>query len=63
MADANTPGQILDFLEARSGELTRFVMDLAHQNSYSWNKAGTDAVARMVLERLGGALPNHRVVA
>jgi glutamate carboxypeptidase len=62
MSDPQQIRKILGFTEARAQEQLQFVMDLAHQNSYSWNKAGTDAVAEMVLERLGGVLPNHRAV-
>lgn len=54
--------KILDLANARGEEQLQFVMDLAHQNSYSWNKTGTDAVAAMVLAKLGGALPSHGVV-
>lgn len=61
MADPRIPGRLLGFIEDRTTEQLRFVMDLAHQNSYSWNKAGTDRVAGMILDRLQGSLPVHRV--
>jgi len=63
MADARIQEQILEFTEDRATEQLQFVMDLAHQNSYSWNKAGTDRVAGMILEKLQGSLPVHRVTA
>ncbi|MFO8173169.1 MAG: M20/M25/M40 family metallo-hydrolase [Longimicrobiales bacterium] len=56
------PEKILRLTESRADEQLRFVMDLTRQNSYSWNKAGTDALAEMILERLAGALPTRRVV-
>ncbi len=62
MRDPEQVGEILGFVEARAKEQLHFVMDLAHRNSYSWNKAGTDAVAEMILKRLGGVLPYHRTV-
>jgi glutamate carboxypeptidase len=40
-------------------EQIEFVIDLSHQNSYSWNKAGTDRVAAMVSDALGGSFPFH----
>ncbi len=40
----------------------QFVIDLVRQNSFSWNKAGTDRLAEMVLEKMDGLFPHHRVV-
>lgn len=54
--------RILGFAQTRADEQLQFVMELAHQNSYSWNKAGTDAVAALVLQRLEGVFAHHRVV-
>jgi glutamate carboxypeptidase len=53
---------VQDFVDRHAQEQVRFVMDLAHQNSFSWNKAGTDKVAAMVLDRMGGLFPERRVV-
>jgi glutamate carboxypeptidase len=54
--------KILSFVEGRSDEQLQFVIDLGHQNSFSFNKAGTDAVASMILDRIGHLFPVHRVV-
>ena len=54
------PG-LMAFIEAHRDDEVQFVIDLAHQNSYSHHKAGTDRVAAMVLERLEGMFPHHRV--
>ena len=62
MADPQTRENLIDFVEAQAQEQLQFIIDLSHQNSYSWNKAGTDRVAEMVLEKVGRALPRHRVV-
>jgi glutamate carboxypeptidase len=37
-------------------------MELVTENSFSWNKEGTDRVAAKVVEKLGPVLPIHRVV-
>lgn len=62
MPNGDFPEKTIRFTDARADEQLQFVVDLTHQNSYSWNKAGTDAVAKMVLRRLGNVLPVHRVV-
>ena len=62
MADEKTRRKILDFVEDRAFEQLRFVTDLSNRNSYSWHKAGTDQVAGMILEKMAGAFPVHRVV-
>ena len=43
-------------------EQLQFVIDLSNQNSFSYNKEGTDRVAVMILEKIGGLFPVHRVV-
>lgn len=53
---------IVFFVEKHAADQLQFVIDLSHQNSFSHNKAGTDTVAEMVLEKLGGIFPVHRVV-
>ncbi len=50
----------LSFIRSRSDEQVEFTRELCNQNSYTFNKKGTDRVAGMVLERLAGALPHHR---
>lgn len=61
MADAQIRQKLLDWIEGRAREQLHFVIDLSHQNSYSWHKTGTDRVAEMILEKLAGVLPHHRV--
>ena len=52
---------IEEFLKAHSDEQLQFIVDLCNQNSYTYNKRGTDRVAGMIAERLGGLLPDHEV--
>ena len=54
--------RIVSFLQARAAEQLQFVIDLGHQNSYSYNKAGTERVAGMILAKIGHLFPVHRVV-
>ena len=54
--------QILAFIEAHTEEQIRFLIDLCDQNSYTHNKEGTDRVAGMILSRLDGFFPDHRMV-
>lgn len=54
MADPQTRQHLLGHVEDRAAEQLQFVIDISHQNSYSWNKAGTDRVAEMVLEKVAG---------
>jgi glutamate carboxypeptidase len=49
------------FLKAHLDEQLQFIVDLCDQNSHTYNKAGTDRVAGMIAERLGGLLPVHEV--
>jgi glutamate carboxypeptidase len=62
MVDAKIRQKLLDFVEDQASEQLQFVIDLSHQNSYSWHKAGTDRVAEMIMEKVAGAFPHHRVV-
>lgn len=57
-----TAEKVIEFLDRRAGEQIRFVRELCEQNSHTPNKQGTDRVAAMVLDRLGGVLPRHEVV-
>jgi glutamate carboxypeptidase len=50
------------FIQAHAADQLQFVIDLSHQNSFSYNKSGTDAVAGMVMEKMKGLFPYHRVV-
>jgi glutamate carboxypeptidase len=53
--------RVKEFIEAHSDEQLQFIVDLCDQNSYTYNKQGTDRVAGLIAERLGGLLPNHEV--
>jgi glutamate carboxypeptidase len=52
---------IEEFIKAHFDEQLKFIVDLCNQNSYTYNKQGTDRVASMVAERLEGLLPHHEV--
>jgi glutamate carboxypeptidase len=50
-----------DYIKDQYDEQLRFIIDLCNQNSYTFNKEGTDRVARMIFDRLDGLLPIHEV--
>jgi glutamate carboxypeptidase len=52
---------IEEFIKAHFDEQLKFIVDLCNQNSYTYNKYGTDRVAGMIAERLEGLLPHHEV--
>jgi glutamate carboxypeptidase len=52
---------VREFLEAHADEQLRFIVGLCNQNSYTYNKPGTDRVAAMIAERLSGVLPKHEI--
>lgn len=54
--------EILSFLNSNTQEQIQFVIDLCNQNSYSYNIEGIDRIARMILDRLNGILPEHKVI-
>ncbi len=62
LLDAEARNRTVSFIQDRAPEQLQFLIEMAHQNSYSHNKAGTDRVAEMILERIGGLFPVHRVV-
>lgn len=62
MLDAEARNRTVAFVQDHAAEQLQFVIDLSHQNSYSHNKTGTDKVAEMILERIGGLFPVHRIV-
>lgn len=62
MPDVRTREKILALVEERAAEQLDFVIQLAQENSYSWNKAGTDRVAELILRKLDGLFPIHGVV-
>ncbi|UCC48288.1 MAG: M20/M25/M40 family metallo-hydrolase [Gemmatimonadota bacterium] len=62
LRDPNTALAMVGFIDEHADEQLQYLIALSQQNSYSWNKAGTDQVAAMVLERIGTAFRFHRVV-
>jgi glutamate carboxypeptidase len=62
MAQQNARSKAVEFVQDRAAEQLQFIIDLSRQNSYSHNKPGTDGVASMVLDRIGGLFRVHRVV-
>ena len=54
--------RILRYVESQAETQLRFVMDLCEQNSYTYNKEGSDRVAEMVIDHLESLLSSHRVV-
>ena len=62
LRDPNARLRMVRFVDEHAEEQLHFLIELSDQNSYSWNKAGTDRVAALVLKRLGASLPHHRVV-
>lgn len=53
---------ILSFVDSHAEEQLRFVISLCNQNSYTYNKAGTDRIARMITEKLNPLFPVHEVI-
>jgi len=62
MSDDQTRSRAVRFVQDHAGEQLRFVMELSRQNSFSYNKPGTDRVAAMILDKIAGLFPVHRVV-
>jgi glutamate carboxypeptidase len=52
---------ILKFSEAHAEEQLEFVINLCNQNSHSYNKAGVDRIAEMIINKPNGILPIHQV--
>lgn len=52
LRDPETRNQLVRYVEDHAEEQLQFLMGLSRENSFSWNKAGTDRVAKMVLELL-----------
>ena len=50
------------FLAARAAEQVDFAIRLCNENSYTYNRAGTNRVAAMLLERLDGLLSKKETV-
>lgn len=60
--DDATRSKLGRFVEAHAPEQLQFVIALSHQNSFSHNKAGTDRVAELIVDKLAGIFQEHRVV-
>ena len=50
------------YVARHAGEQLDFVRDLCSENSYTYNRSGTNRVADMVLDRLSGLLDYHTIV-
>jgi glutamate carboxypeptidase len=53
--------RIIELIEGWAQEQLDFLIDLCRQNSYTFNKAGTDRLAVRILEKLEEALSLHEV--
>jgi glutamate carboxypeptidase len=62
LVDPPTLNHLASLVGKAAAEQLQFVIDLSQQNSYSYNKDGTDRVAEMVLGRIGALFSVHRVV-
>jgi glutamate carboxypeptidase len=54
--------KILGLIDRWEKEQIDFLITLCEQNSHSFNKQGTDRVASLILENLGGIFPVHRSI-
>jgi glutamate carboxypeptidase len=61
MVEAQTREQLVAFAEQHAAEQLQFLIDLSRQNSYTYNKAGTDRVADLILQKIGDLFPSHRI--
>ncbi|KPK24905.1 MAG: hypothetical protein AMJ70_00455 [Dehalococcoidia bacterium SG8_51_3] len=59
--DRSLKDEISAFIKANAEAQLRFVIDLCNENSYTYNIPGTNRVAEMVLEQLGGLFPQHEI--
>jgi glutamate carboxypeptidase len=55
--------KIIKWIERNAKDQLRFVIELCNQNSYTYNKAGTDRVADMILRKIGHLFPVHKTVS
>jgi glutamate carboxypeptidase len=60
--DRSLRERILSFVEEHAEEQLELVTALCNENSYTYNPAGTNRVAEMVLEAASGLFPHHEVV-
>jgi glutamate carboxypeptidase len=54
--------KILRYVESQAEAQLRFVVDLCEQNSYTYNKQGSDRVAETVIDHLENLLPSHQIL-
>ncbi len=54
--------KIISFIKSHSREQIEFIIDLCNQNSYSYNKRGTDSVAEIIVHQLDPLFRYHDVV-
>jgi glutamate carboxypeptidase len=59
--DESTVHRLLAFARGCEDEQLRFVVELCNQNSFTYNPEGTNRVAGMVLDRLGGLFAQHEI--
>ncbi|KPJ96104.1 MAG: hypothetical protein AMS18_01570, partial [Gemmatimonas sp. SG8_17] len=59
--EADIREKLVAFTERHAAEQLQFLIDLSRQNSYTYNKAGTDRLAELILSKIGGLFPSHRV--
>ncbi len=57
-----TRDRVVRFVRGCGAEQLQFIIALTRQNSYSYNKPGTDTVSEMVLDRIAHLFPLHRTV-
>jgi glutamate carboxypeptidase len=60
--DRRVIGAVRAFVDAHAAEQLDFTIGLCNENSYTHNPAGTNRVAAMLLDRLGGLLPNRQTI-
>ena len=54
--------QILDLIKRWNAEQLDFLITLCEENSYTFNKPGSDCVSGLILEKLEGIFPVHRTI-
>ena len=52
--------QVLDLIDRGSTEQLDFLITLCEENSYTFNKPGSDRVSGLIMEKLEGVFPVHR---
>jgi glutamate carboxypeptidase len=60
--DDSIRDRIRSYVEEHAAEQLEFTIGLCNQNSYTYNKRGTERVAEMLLDRLAGLLPHEEMV-